>query len=146
MPHLAVAHVQPDLVLTVVLCWALVRGITEGAVCGFLGGFALDMASGAPFGLHTFVLTVVGSLAGFGVTLIPRERMLLVPAVVVVCTILQQGLQVWLLRAAGWPLSWGQVLVTVAIPAALVNLLLVILIYPLAGLLGQHAAREDLGW
>jgi rod shape-determining protein MreD len=146
MPHLTVAHVRPDLVLAAVVCWALVRGATEGAIWGFLGGLALDLLSAAPFGIHTVVMTLVGTLAGFGAALIPSEHALLLPAVSVLCTIFQQGACLWLLRAAGWPLEWGPALVTVVLPAALLNLLLTVLLYPLAGLLNRQPALEESGW
>lgn len=146
MSQLTVAHVRPDLVLAAIVCWALMRGPTEGAVWGFVGGFALDLLSGAPFGIHTFVSTMVGTLAGFGAALIPSEHALLLPGVSVLCTILQQGAYVWLFKEAGWPLAWGPALTAVVLPAAVLNLLLTILLYPLAGLLNRRAAVEESGW
>lgn len=146
MPHLAVAHVQPDLVLALTICWGLLYGATGGAIAGLAGGFALDLMSGAPFGMHTFVLTLIGSLAGLGVAMIPPDHWLLVPGAAVLCTIIQQGAYVSLLRMAGWPLSWSQVLPEVVIPAALLNLLLTVLLYPLVGMLHRQVAPEEIGW
>ncbi len=146
MPHLTVGHVQPNLVLVAVVCWALARGATDGALWGFVGGISLDMLSGAPFGIYTFVLAVVGTVAGLGAALIPSDHVLLVPAVSVLCTILQQGGCLWLLRAAGWPLDWATALPTVVLPAALLNLLLTVLLYPLAGRLNRQTALEEPGW
>ncbi len=146
MPHLVIAGVEPDLVLAAVVCWAILNGASQGAVWGFLGGLAMDLLSGAPFGMHTFVMTLVGTLAGLGVALLPREHSLLLPSMAVICTVMQQAIYVWLLRAAGWPLEWGQVLLTVVIPVALFNLLLTVLCYPLVGLLHRRTAPEELGW
>ncbi len=146
MPYLAVAHVQPDLVLAAVVCWALYRGMTAGALAGFLSGFGLDLLSGAPFGMHTFVMTVVGITAGLGAALIPSEHWLLLPGIAMVCSVIQEAGCVWLLRAAGWPLYWSQVLLAVVIPGALLNLFLTLLIYPLVGLLHRQTVREEPGW
>ena len=146
MPHLAVAHVRPDVVLAAIVCWALFRGPSDGALNGFLAGIALDLLSGAPFGVYTFVTTIVGAVAGFSAALIPREHTMLLPSVAVLCTILQQAVYVWLLRAAGWPLDWSQVLPTVVLPAALLNLVLTALLYPLVNLLHHRIAPEGLGW
>jgi rod shape-determining protein MreD len=146
MPYLAVAHVRPDLVLTAVVCWALFRGPTEGAVWGFVGGLALDLLSGAPFGVYTMVLTVVGAVAGVSSAMISRDHVLLLPAVILGCTVLQQGTLVWLLKLANQPLSWDQVLTTVVLPAALLNLLVSALFYPLAGLFNRRPGSKELGW
>ena len=102
MPHLTVARVQPDLVLAAVVCWALFRGPSDGALSGFLAGIALDLLSGAPFGVHTFATTIVGAVAGFGAALIPREHTMLLPSMAVLCTILQQAIDVWLRQVGRW--------------------------------------------
>jgi len=107
---------------------------------------ALDMVSGGPFGMHTFVMSIVGALAGFGAALLPREHFMLLPTVAVLCTLTQEGVSVWLLRAAGWPLQWGQILLPVVIPAAIINLFLTVLVYPLVGLLHRRTAPKELGW
>jgi rod shape-determining protein MreD len=57
---------RPDLVLLVVLAWSIVRGLTEGAIFGILGGLALDIMSAGPFGLFTMLLGAIGSLAAVG--------------------------------------------------------------------------------
>jgi rod shape-determining protein MreD len=142
----AVAGVRPDLVLAAVVCWGLLEGPTEGAIWGLVGGFALDLLSGAPFGIHSFVLTMVGTLAGFGSALIPSEHALLLPGMSVLCTIVEQGAEVWLFRQAGWPLEWGPVLIAVVAPAAVLNLLLTLVLYPLTGLLHRRTAPVERGW
>ena len=57
---------RPDLVLLVVLAWAMLRGPSDGVFAGLLGGFALDTLSGTPFGVHTGVLGVIGFSTGLG--------------------------------------------------------------------------------
>jgi rod shape-determining protein MreD len=140
MPQLAVAQAQPDVVLAAVVCWALLRGPSAGALSGFLAGIALDLLSGAPFGVHTFVTTLVGA------AFVPSERSMLLPSVALFCTIIQQAVYVWLLRAAGWPLQWSRVLLDVVLPAALLNLVLTALLYPLVSLLYRRIVPEEPGW
>lgn len=144
--RLTVAGVQPNLVFAAVVSWALLEGPTEGATWGLLSGLALDLLSGAPFGIHSFVLATVGTLAGFGAALIPSEHALLVPGVSLLCTIVEQGASYWLLRQAGWPLEWGAVLAAVVVPMAVLNLVLTIVLYPLVGLLHRRSALEEQGW
>ena len=57
---------RPDLVLLVVLAWSIVRGLTEGAIFGILGGLALDVLSAGPFGLFTVLLGAIGTLTAIG--------------------------------------------------------------------------------
>jgi rod shape-determining protein MreD len=146
MPHLTVSHVQPDLVLAVVVCWALIRGPSDGALWGFLAGIATDLLSGAPFGMHTFVMTVMGIVAGLGADVIPSEHAMLLPGVAMLCTVLQQAVYVLMLRGAGWPIDWSKVLVPVVIPSAVLNLILALLLYPLVGRLHRRLAPEEPGW
>mgnify|MGYP005854011821 CR=1 FL=1 len=146
MPHLTIVHLQPDLALAAVVGWALYSGPSQGALSGSIVGLALDMLSGGPFGMHTCVMSIVGTLAGLGAALLPREHVLLLPAVAVLCTFVQQGAYVWLLRTAGWPLDWGQVLIAIVIPMALINLFLTVLFYPFVGLLYRRTAPKELGW
>lgn len=146
MPHLTIAGVQPDLALAAVVCWALCRGAADGAVGGLLAGLVLDLLSGAPFGVHTFTMTLVGAAAGLAAALVPREHAMLLPGMAVLCTILQQAACVSLLRAAGWPLGWTQPVVVVVIIAAVLNLLLTIILYPWVGRLGRALPQGESGW
>ena len=55
---------RPDLVLLLAVTWSIIRGAHDGAIWGFMGGMFCDLLSASPFGLWTFVLTLVGFLAG----------------------------------------------------------------------------------
>ena len=64
LPHLALFQVMPDLVLTVVICIALVRGPSVGAVAGFTGGLLRDFLLYAPTGLSALAYLSVGYAVG----------------------------------------------------------------------------------
>ena len=51
-----------DLMLLIVLCWTIVRGVNEGMIWGFVGGLIIDLLSGGPVGAYTLALLGVGSL------------------------------------------------------------------------------------
>src|SRR5688500_709630 len=55
-----------NLVMLLVVAWSLLRGMQEGALAGAVGGLALDVVSGTPFGLHTSVLTLIGGITAVG--------------------------------------------------------------------------------
>src|SRR3954447_22301944 len=56
----AVGGGRVNLVLMLVAAWSLVRGTQDGLLAGLLGGLALDLMSGTPFGLQTVSLGLIG--------------------------------------------------------------------------------------
>jgi rod shape-determining protein MreD len=66
LPAIAVADVVPNLVLVVVVAFALARGQGYGALVGFAAGLALDLAPPADHtaGRWALAFVVVGYLAG----------------------------------------------------------------------------------
>lgn len=146
MPNLSIAHLQPDLVLAAVVSWSLLRGPADGALGGLVAGIAMDLLSGAPFGMHAFVMTIVGVTAGFGAALVPSEHAMLLPSVAVVCTVIQQGAYVLLLRSAGWPLDWSRIVLPIVAPLSLLNLLLTALLFQILTGLRHQIMPEEPGW
>ena len=55
---------RPDLMLLVVLVWAVVRSMDEGMVWGFVGGLIIDLFSGGPLGTTALALLTVAFLTG----------------------------------------------------------------------------------
>ena len=55
---------RPDLVLVVVVCFALVDGPAVGMVIGFVAGLLVDLLSDHTLGLVALVLCVTGYVAG----------------------------------------------------------------------------------
>jgi rod shape-determining protein MreD len=78
-PRLAIARVQPDLVLLVLLVWTLLFGSREGIVWAFVGGLWLDLLSGGPMGASSLALMVAVLLAGMGHARLFRSN-LMVPS------------------------------------------------------------------
>ncbi len=146
MPSLAITHIQPDLVLAAIVAWALLRGPAEGALAGLVAGITMDLLSGAPFGMHAFVMVLVAVTAGFSVALVPNEHAMLLPSVAVFCTIMQQGAYVLLLRSAGWPIDWSQIVLPVVVPLSLLNLLLTVLLYQILSRCSHQMLPEEPGW
>jgi rod shape-determining protein MreD len=62
--RLALFGVSPDLVLAVVICFALIDGPTTGSVLGFSGGLLRDLLLDAPKGLTGLSYLIVGYAAG----------------------------------------------------------------------------------
>jgi rod shape-determining protein MreD len=64
LPHLALFHVVPDLMLVVIICIGLVRGPSSGALAGFAGGMLRDLLLDAPTGLSALAYLTVGYVVG----------------------------------------------------------------------------------
>lgn len=115
---------RPDLMLLVVLVWAVVRGVDEGLVWGFVGGLILDLFSGGPLGATVLALLSVVLLAGqpWGQGLSSPVARLLLPALIGV--IVYHLVLLFVLGWTGHAVDWAFALLRVAGPSALLNTLL----------------------
>ncbi|MEL3906332.1 MAG: rod shape-determining protein MreD [Treponema sp.] len=64
LSHIRFLPMLPDMVLILVIYIALYNGTAAGAVTGFSAGLIFDFLSLAPFGLHSFIFTLLGFLYG----------------------------------------------------------------------------------
>ena len=128
-PLVGVLGAAPDLVLILVVCWALVKGSTEGLLLGVLGGLLLGLLSAAPLGMHALVLAITGYFAG-AVSFSPLRSRVVIPALAMAAsTVLYDLLTGFILRLAGWPLPDLRTLADVIVPTVVTNALVAPLIY-----------------
>lgn len=132
------------LMLLVVVSWSLLRGAREGIVWGFLGGLCLDFLTGLPLGVCALTLTVTAYVASLGQLTIYRTSPLFPLGLALGSSILHDALLLLLLSLAGYALAWGDLLLHVALPTALLGALVMPLVY--RGLLRLHLRTlpEDL--
>ncbi len=133
---------QPDLMLLVVLTWAIVRGVDEGLVWGFIGGLIVDLFSGGPLGATGLALLAAAFLAGqlWGQGIGPPViRLLLLASLAIV------AYHLTLLAVLAWTgrtVDWGWALLRVAGPSALLNALLVPFVQRPLNWLERRTRRE----
>ncbi len=123
MPHITVLDVHPDLMLMVVVAWSILRGSEEGMVWAVIGGVALDLLSGAPFGICTLALLIVSFLAGLSRRSVFRSDLLLPLLIIPPATLLYEGFMLVALRVLGWPADLKVGVMHIVLPALLVNTL-----------------------
>lgn len=128
-PQLSIIGGRPQFMLLAVVSWSLLRGGREGVVWGFVGGVMLDLLSGAPFGVITLPLLLVGFLSGLGEINVFRSNFLLPGLVVLLATLFYNAFALFLLQVLGEPVLWESALLHVILPAALLNLLVLPLVY-----------------
>ncbi len=145
VPLLPTGDARPDLMLVIVIAWGVVRGGGEATLWGLGGGLFLDLMSGAPFGLQTLGLAVVGLVADLMETAFFRSSILIPLAAVFVATFFYHVLQAAVLQTLGHPLDWENFLVRVVLPTAVLNTLAMPFIYWLFHRI-ERRAHPRLSW
>ncbi|HNT78050.1 MAG TPA: rod shape-determining protein MreD [Anaerolineae bacterium] len=115
---------RPDLVLLLVVTWAIIRGANDGVLWGFVGGMCCDLLSGGVFGLWTLSLTVVGFLAGQSWVHALGPTVMRLALMSALGTLIGHGLLLLMMGLLGYQAAPAITLPTVALPAALLNLIL----------------------
>ncbi len=129
LPQVPIFGYKPDLALALVVAWALLAPVGEAAIWGFIIGIFLDLASGLPFGAHTLALTTIGWLIGWGQETFFRGNLLAPPIAIVLATVLHNIIVLGMLALFNWQISWGDYLLRVTLPSAILNTLALPLVY-----------------
>ena len=129
MPRLALLGARPDLVLILVVSWTLLCGVWEGAIWAFVGGLALDLLSGGPFGAAMIGLMLVSGLSSVGGWNVWRANVFLPAITVAAASVLYNLVFVFLLQLTGWPIGWSPDVYRVVALAALLNIVALPFVY-----------------
>lgn len=137
-----VAGVRPDLVLVVVLGWAVWRGPTSGLRWAVIAGLCLDMLSSGPFGALTVPLVIVALLAGW----LGHGRLfggyLVLPLLLTFpLSLLYYLIYLALVSLMGRPVLWVPMVSQIALPASLLNLAATIILLPPLHSLHRRSTR-----
>jgi rod shape-determining protein MreD len=128
-PRIAVLGVKPDLMLLVVISWRIIRGTEEGLLWALIGGFFLDILSGAPFGVFTISLVLTSLLSGLWEVNVFYTTFFLPLTTLFFATLLYYLLTLFLLHMTGWPIALGETIFKVVLPSTFLNALLAPLFY-----------------
>ena len=131
-----------NLVLTLVAVWSLVRGTQGGLLAGLVGGLALDLMSGTPFGLHTVLLGLIGGGTAISGGTLERGGLALLFGTAVLTTVAYHGVLVLVLRVLGWDLPGLTRFVNVLVPTIFLNALLM----PFAAAFARRLDRTLSSW
>ena len=83
VPRLAIANVRPDVLVVLVVVWALLFGGSGSLLIGFVAGLWMDVLSGGPMGGSSLALMAVALVTGVSYSRFFRSN-LLVPIVSIV--------------------------------------------------------------
>jgi rod shape-determining protein MreD len=144
LPALKIGGVYPNLVLMVIVAWALLRGARSAVIWALIAGLWLDLLSGRPFGGYTLGLVVAAYLAGLGAQTVYRPTIFLALAMAAVATILQDGIQMLLLWLSGGTFSPPDALLRLVLPEVVYNSAVMLVVYPLLSWVNRTTGQERL--
>jgi rod shape-determining protein MreD len=124
-PSLPLVRGRPDLVLVVVMAWAMLRGSGEGAFVGFVGGVLLDSVSYTQFGVNSALMGICGYVVGLPRVNAYRGNLPYFLGTAVLATLTYHTLYFLLLQAMGLGLPPLLETYAAAFPAAVLNAILV---------------------
>ena len=126
-----VLGVHANLVLVLVLSWAMVRGLKESMVVVPMGGLALGLMDAQPLGVVLLALVPVVLLTEIREARIVEGDFLLAILLILLSTLAYEVIILIVLRVTGETVQWWGTVARVIVPAAIVNALLVPPIYGL---------------
>jgi rod shape-determining protein MreD len=146
MPRIALLGVHPDLMLMAVTSWSLLRGSREGMLWALIGGSALDLFSGARYGVSALPLLVVSFLSGLGHRNVFRFDLLIPIMVIPLTSLAYNGLMLTLLGFQGWPIAWRDAVLKSILPSTLINTLGMPIVYLSARAIDRRTRGEEIAW
>jgi len=122
-------QIVPDLILIMVITYALLRGSDEGLIFGLCAGFFVDILSGGLIGVQAATKILAGYSVGLLEKTIFKDNLLLPALAVFVGTIFLELLNFIMYLAFKVNTNFFDLMVNVTFPLAFYNALLAPLIY-----------------
>lgn len=135
---------RPNLMLLVILIWAVVRGIDEGLIWAFVGGLILDLLSGGPLASIALALLAAAYLAGQSLVEGVGSLTVRVIILTVIGAMAYHMVLLFILDWSGHSVDWGFSLLRVAGPSVVLNAVLAPFVLPLLTWLERATAEEGL--
>lgn len=129
LPALGLVQVRPDLVLAIVVIWAVLRGVREALPWALLGGLLADTLSGGPFGASAFALVIVAFCSSAGEAGVFRNSLFLPLVAVFWSNVLYGIIMLFLLATFQQQIDWLASLRHIIVPGALATMVATPLLY-----------------
>lgn len=129
LPSLGMDRARPELVVTTVVVWAVLRGVREALPWAFTGGLLLDLFSQGPFGTAALALVLVAFCSSVGEASVFRTNFLLPTVIVFWASVLYGLVYLFLLRTHQYPVDWIGTLRHGVVPSALLSTACAPLVY-----------------
>ena len=143
---LTFSGIRLDLVLILVLAWAMVRNLSEALIWAVIGGLCLDLMSGTPFGVFSIALVSVAALATLVQTRVFGGGLVLPIIFTFPLSLLFNGLALVMLSLLGRPVAWLTTFEQVLLPAAGLNTGFMVVLFPVVYLFNRRFNPQPLSF
>lgn len=143
-PTVTINGFQPDWVMVVVLCWSLLRPFEEAILWALGGGVILDLLAATPFGFFTVSLVMVVVMVNFWHDRLSDRALVLPVLLALPYSVLFNLCGLIFLRLMGNPVDWQNVLGKIIFPVALMDVGVMVFIFPLLARFSQLDRKNQL--
>jgi rod shape-determining protein MreD len=126
LPLIAIKGIYPDMLLVVVVSYALLSGKEKGVGMGFFVGLLQDLAFGSVFGSNTLSKLAIGYFFGMAERKVFKEHVLLPVAATAVATVFNSLVIFIVLFILGYKTNLFNAVMNNILPLALYNLIIAI--------------------
>ena len=144
-PNIALFGAMPIFVVAYALLVAIVRPATAGPVMPFVLGLVFDLLSGRPVGAMAFLLVLMTFLAARAFSVLDNDTLFMPVTIFVVATFAAEMLYGALLIGLGLSASPVDAFLYRALPCALYDCVIGLVLYPLAARVLAGAAPAQPG-
>ena len=120
----------PNLLLVVVVSWALLRGVLPALPIAFISGLVFDLLVGLPLGASSLGLMATTFLAGLGTRRVFSSNVIWPALLVALATPIYAFFVLAALQFTGTAVDWAEIAVQVVAPELALNVLLTLIVYP----------------
>lgn len=144
-PNIALFSAMPNFIVAYTLLVAIVRPTSAGPVLPFVLGLVFDLVSGGPVGAMAFLLVLISFLASRAFVVLDNDTLFMPLVIFVAATVLVEALYGAFLLALGFDATALDAFVYRALPCALYDCVIGLVLYPLAARVLAGAAPAQPG-
>ena len=141
LPYFPLLGVYPNLVLVLVVCWAVARGQGEAMVVVPIGGLCLGLVDSQPVGVALLAAAPVVLLAELREARLTQNDLLLAVVLILVSSLVYELVFLVTLRLMGESVQWWGSVFRIVLPTAIVNALIMPPLYWLVWLSSRDIRR-----
>jgi len=120
----------PNLLLVIVVSWALLRGVLPALPIAFVSGLIFDLLVGLPLGASSLGLMATTFLAGLGTRRVFSSNVIWPALLVALATPIYAFFVLVALQLTDTAVHWAEIAVQVVAPELVLNVLLTLIVYP----------------
>lgn len=143
-PYLQWQTVHPNFLLVAVVAWSMLNPFPKVIGWAFLAGLLLDIFSAAPFGVFSISMVLAATAANFWFDRFAPSAVLLPVALILPYSLGFDVVSLLLQQLLGRPVVWSGTVLRLVFSAGLINLVVMMLLYPLFQWAEQATRRDEI--